>query len=107
MRLLKLTQMANAKWLSSLQMHCLGCGTRKQTELFICKDVTIGNMKNKHLEDSPSSDGCNSFKRQVVSCIRRAREVIGPFVQENTVNGVNYLDMLELSVSYTSFPQVN
>jgi hypothetical protein len=51
-------------------------------------------MENKHLEDSPSSD---SFKRQVVSCIRRVQEVIGPFfLYEKTMNSTDYLDMLEL-----------
>jgi hypothetical protein len=29
-------------------------------------------MENKRLEDSPSSNSWNSFKRQVVSCIRKA-----------------------------------
>jgi hypothetical protein len=52
---------------------------------------------NKHLEDSSSSDSWNSFKRQVVSCIRRAHDVIGPFfLQEQTMNGIDYLNMLEL-----------
>jgi hypothetical protein len=32
--------------------------------------VIIGNMENKHLEDSPSNDGWNSCKRQVMPCIR-------------------------------------
>jgi hypothetical protein len=42
-------------------------------QLFKCKGVTVGNMENKHMEDDLSSDGCNGFKRQVVSCMRRAQ----------------------------------
>jgi hypothetical protein len=42
-------------------------------QLFKCKGVTVRNMENKDMEDGPSSDGWNSFKRQVVSCTRRAQ----------------------------------
>jgi hypothetical protein len=56
----------------------LYCGTGRQNQLFKCKDVTVGNMMNKHLEDSPSNDGWNSFKRQVEA-------------------DTNYLDTLEFS----------
>jgi hypothetical protein len=52
-------------------------------------------MENKQLEDSASSDGWNSFKGQVVSCIRRAHEKAGPFLfQEETMKNRNYHDML-------------
>jgi hypothetical protein len=47
-------------------------------------------MENRHLEESTSSDGWNSFKRQVES-------VVGPFFfQEKTMNSINYLNILEL-----------
>jgi hypothetical protein len=97
--LLKHTQLMDAKWQFPLcsKRQCLCCGTGRHNQLFKCRDVTIGNMENKHLEDSPSSESWNSFKRQVVSCIRRLYEVIGPFfLQEQTMNSTDYLDMLEL-----------
>jgi hypothetical protein len=59
-------------------LYRLYCGTGRQNILFKYKVLTVGNMENKQLEDSRSSDGSNSFKREVVSCIRRVHEVMGP-----------------------------
>jgi hypothetical protein len=71
---------------------------RDTNQLFKCKGVTVGNMENKRLQDSPSSDGWNNFNRQVVSCIRRAHNVTGTFYfQEKAVKSRNHLDVLELS----------
>jgi hypothetical protein len=71
---------------------------REKSQLFKCKGVTVGKRENKRLQDSPSSDGWNSFKRQVLSCISRAHEVTGTFCfQEKIVNSRNPLDVLELS----------
>jgi hypothetical protein len=61
-------------------------------------------MENKHLEDSPSSNRWNRFKRQVVSYISRAHEVIGSFFfQGKIATNANYPDMLEL---YAAAPQM-
>jgi hypothetical protein len=64
MALLKCTQITNAKWYfhpSKDQHICYGTG--RQNQFFKCKDVTIGNMVKKHLDNRPSSDGWHSFKK--------------------------------------------
>jgi hypothetical protein len=77
---------------------CLCCGTGRQNQLFKCNDVTVENMENKHLEDSPSSDGWNSFSPKLNAwCALSRHEVIGPFFfQEKAVNSTKYLYILEL-----------
>jgi hypothetical protein len=79
--LLKSTQLMKVKWQA---MSVLWYG--ETNRLFKCKGVTVGNRENKRLQGSPSGDGWNSFKRQVLSYISRAHEVTGTFCfQEKTV----------------------
>jgi hypothetical protein len=44
-----------------------------ENQLSKCKGFTVGNMESKHMEDGPTSDNWNSFKSEVVPCIRRAQ----------------------------------
>jgi hypothetical protein len=71
--------------------ECLCCGTGRQNQLFKCKDVTVGNVETKPLEDGPSSDGWNSFSPKLnVWCALSRHEVIGPFFfQEKTTYSTN------------------
>jgi hypothetical protein len=63
--LLKRAQLTIAKWqFPASRRKCLCCGTGRHNQLFKRKDVIVGNIENKHLKVSPSSDGWNSFKRQ-------------------------------------------
>lgn len=51
-----------AKWqlpLSNTQCVCYGAGSRNH--LFKCKDITVGNVENKLLEESPLRDGWNEI----------------------------------------------
>jgi hypothetical protein len=61
--LLTRTQLTNEKWRlpTPSKRQCLCCGTGKNNQLFKCKDVTVGNMENECLEDSPSSHGWNGI----------------------------------------------
>jgi hypothetical protein len=66
--LLERTQLTNTKWqVLPSKIQCLCYGVGRQNQLLKCKDITVGNMENKHLEYRPSNNGWYSLKRQVVS----------------------------------------